>query len=169
GWRPAPPRCNCRWWTGPPRSESPSPPSGRSGRCFPAFRLVSTSCSRSGAAGATESMKPVSVAEARAAVMAAARVQPAVRMPLGSSVGHRLSEDVTAPWPLPRWTAASMDGWAVHSADIDRAGAVLEVAGGSDAGDAEPPTLQRGMAWRVATGGRVPAGADTVIRQEDEI
>ncbi len=112
-------------------------------------------------------MKPVSVAAARAAVIAAARVQPAVRMPLANAVGHLLAEDAIARWPLPRWTASSMDGWAVHSADLDRVGAVLEVAGGGDAGDAEPPPLQRGTAWRVATGGRVPDGADTVIRQED--
>ncbi|HRP07944.1 MAG TPA: hypothetical protein PLL69_05595, partial [Gemmatimonadales bacterium] len=112
-------------------------------------------------------MTAVSVAEARAAVMAAVRAQPAVRMPLESCQGHVLATDVVAPWPLPRWTAASMDGWAVHSADLEHPGTTLAVAGGGDASDGPPPTLQRGSAWRVATGGRVPEGADSVIRQED--
>ncbi len=112
-------------------------------------------------------MTPLSVAEARAAAIGAMPAMPAVRLPLERSVAHRLATAVVAPWPLPRWTAASMDGWAVQSADLDHDGAVLSVAGGGDAGDGPPPPLGRGSAWRVATGGRVPEGADSVIRQED--
>ncbi len=63
-----------------------------------------------------------------------------------------------------------MDGWAVRGADVRGASTStpvrLSVAGGDDAGGMEPPPLADGTAWRVATGGRVPAGADSVIRQE---
>src|SRR5690606_2131222 len=46
-------------------------------------------------------------------------------------------------------------------------GQSLLIAGGGDAGVPTQQPLTPGTAWRVATGGRVPAGADTVIRQED--
>jgi molybdopterin molybdotransferase len=111
------------------------------------------------------------VAEAQAAIHQQIRRQPSLRLPLADTIGHRLAEDVVAPWPLPMWTAASMDGYAVHGDDVrgasDHAPVTLALAGGGDAGDGEPPPLQRGTAWRVATGGRVPIGADSVVRQED--
>ena len=97
--------------------------------------------------------------------------QPSLRLPLLDAVGHLLAEEVRAPWPLPRWTAASMDGYAVLGRDV--AGASpddprrLPLAGGAPAGAPPPPPLPAGAAWRVATGGRIPAGADSVIRQED--
>jgi molybdopterin molybdotransferase len=64
-----------------------------------------------------------------------------------------------------------MDGFAVRAEDMRGATAsapiTLELAGGGDAGDGDPPPLQPGTAWRVATGGRVPSGADSVVRRED--
>jgi molybdopterin molybdotransferase len=111
-------------------------------------------------------MTAVSPTGALEAVLDVARLQPSIRIALASSLDHIIAQDVIAPWPLPQWTAASMDGYAVRAADID-VGKSLPIAGGGDAGDPTPPPLTPGTAWRVATGGRVPAGADTVIRQED--
>ncbi len=116
-------------------------------------------------------MTAVSTAEARATVLQAVAVQPALRLPLADAPGHLLAEDVAAPWPLPPWTASSMDGYAVRAADVRGASTehpiILPIGGTSHAGDPTPPPLPPGVAWRVATGGRVPVGADTVIRQED--
>jgi molybdopterin molybdotransferase len=113
----------------------------------------------------------VSTAQALGLLLPHARRQPALRLPLNDSVGHVLTHDVAAPWPLPPWTASSMDGYAVRGADIaganEAAPVVLPLAGGADAGDAQPPPLPAGSAWRVATGGRVPEGADSVVRVED--
>src|SRR5690606_21255310 len=111
-------------------------------------------------------MTAVSPTGALEAVLDVARLQPSIRIALASSLDHIIAQDVIAPWPLPQWTAASMDGYAVRAGDID-VGKSLPIAGGGDAGDPVPPPLTPGTAWRVATGGRVPAGADTVIRQED--
>lgn len=109
--------------------------------------------------------------EARDAVLAASRRQPPLRLPLEHALGHVLAHELVAPWPLPSWTAASMDGYAVRSADVRGASrdapVTLPLVGGGDAGDAAPPPLAPGTAWRVATGGRVPDGADSVVRVED--
>jgi molybdopterin molybdotransferase len=116
-------------------------------------------------------MTAVSVAEAIARVLDAVAPQPTLRLPIADAAGHVLARDVIAPWPLPPWTAASMDGYAVRGDDVRGASAgqpiTLPLAGGGHAGDGPPPSLAPGTAWRVATGGRVPEGADSVIRQED--
>jgi molybdopterin molybdotransferase len=115
-------------------------------------------------------MAPVSVQEALARLREVAP-QPALRLPLKQTIGHVLAHEVRAPWPLPQWTAASMDGYAVRATDVRGASpdnpVTLPVSGGGDAGDPVPPPLAPGTAWRVATGGRVPEGADSVVRVED--
>lgn len=111
-------------------------------------------------------MTAVTVAAAQTAVLAAAIPQPALRLSLHEATGHLLAGDVFTRRPLPPWTASSMDGYAVRSADL-ATGVTLVVSGGGDAGDPPPPPLGSGAAWRVATGGRVPVGADTVVRVED--
>lgn len=63
-----------------------------------------------------------------------------------------------------------MDGYAVRAADLDQGPGGerrIRVAGRSLAGDPVPGPLPPGSAWEVATGGPVPAGADSVIRIED--
>ena len=112
----------------------------------------------------------VSVADAVTLCLESASVQPPVRRPLSESLGSVLANDLISQVSLPPWTSSSMDGFAVHGIDLDTLGSspvVLRLAGSSMAGEAAPTTLERGTAWRVATGGRIPAGADTVIRQED--
>lgn len=115
-------------------------------------------------------MAPVSVQEALARLREVAP-QPALRLPLEQTIDHVLAHEVRAPWPLPQWTAASMDGYAVRATDVRGASpdnpVTLPVSGGGDAGDPVPPPLAPGTAWRVATGGRVPEGADSVVRVED--
>jgi molybdopterin molybdotransferase len=64
-----------------------------------------------------------------------------------------------------------MDGYAVRAAAVAGATAAapvrLPVAGIAAAGGGIPGPLPPGAAMRIYTGGIVPAGADTVIRQED--
>lgn len=97
--------------------------------------------------------------------------QPMLRIPLDQSAGLFLAEPVVARVPIPRWRSASMDGFAVHGEDITAARAdrpaPLTLVGATAAGAATPPRIPRGTAWRVATGGRIPPGVDSVIRQED--
>jgi molybdopterin molybdotransferase len=66
---------------------------------------------------------------------------------------------------VPPEDNTSMDGYAVHSADIPAAGCVLPVSQRIPAGVVGQP-LQAGSVARIFTGGQVPAGADAVVMQE---
>lgn len=114
---------------------------------------------------------PCSYDEALDRLLGVTAPQPTLRLPLAQAGGLFLAESVVARVPLPRWRSASMDGFAVHGDDI--AGATpeqpvpLTLVGATAAGGATPPRIPRGTAWRVATGGPIPPGIDSVIRQED--
>ena len=112
-----------------------------------------------------------SVSEAASAIVASVGIQPSLRIPLADSVGHVLAEDVVAPIPLPPWTNAAMDGYAVRAADVlgasESAPISLRVVAAVTAGDRPANALNPGEAARVYTGAPVPANADSVIRQED--
>lgn len=59
-----------------------------------------------------------------------------------------------------------MDGWAFGSEDIKPEGFTLKEVGSSFAGHPYPKKLQSGECVRIMTGGEVPEGADTVVKQE---
>jgi molybdopterin molybdotransferase len=106
--------------------------------------------------------------DALARALAATRPEPSLRVPVADADGHILAEPIIATIPLPRWRSTSMDGVAIRAADLtEDDDATLRLAGTAAAGDPAPPPLAPGTAWRVATGGRIPANADSVIRQED--
>ncbi len=114
---------------------------------------------------------PLSVDEAIAAILAEVAPLPAVSVSLAAALGGVLAEPVIAPFPLPQWTNAAMDGYAVRAADVRgptrEQPVTLPVVARVAAGDAPPQALEGGEAMRIFTGGRVPPGADSVIRQED--
>jgi molybdopterin molybdotransferase len=93
------------------------------------------------------------------------------RVPLRQALGRVLAEDVRSPLALPPWDNASMDGYAVRSADVGSASTAnpvtLTVIGTIAAGSPSAHVLARGEAMRIMTGAPVPAGADAVIRVED--
>jgi molybdopterin molybdotransferase len=82
-----------------------------------------------------------------------------------------LAEDVQSPLALPPWDNASMDGYAVRSADVRSATAsnpkTLRVVDTVAAGMVTKRSLAEGEAMRIMTGAPVPPGADSVIRVED--
>jgi molybdopterin molybdotransferase len=97
--------------------------------------------------------------------------QPGLRVPLDEALGSVLAEDIVAPIDLPPHTNSAMDGYAVRGQDVRgatgdhpvRLRVVQEIA----AGKAPAAAIGPGEAARIFTGGRLPAGADSVIRQED--
>ncbi|MDR1806666.1 MAG: molybdopterin molybdotransferase MoeA [Propionibacteriaceae bacterium] len=104
-----------------------------------------------------------------AAVLALAPPAPAVEtVPLAEAAERVLAAAVTAPWPLPRFANAAMDGYALRWADLAAAPGGLPVDGRTLAGEAGAP-LAPGSARRVMTGAPVPAGADTVVPLEDAV
>ncbi|MGH7581619.1 MAG: molybdopterin molybdotransferase MoeA [Gemmatimonadales bacterium] len=116
-------------------------------------------------------MKIVAVREAIDAIVARVRPQPSLRIPLTDASGQALADDLIAPFALPRWTNAAMDGYAVRGNDIrgarrDRA-VRLTVREVVAAGMFPVAALGPGEAARIFTGAPLPPGADSVIRQED--
>jgi molybdopterin molybdotransferase len=111
-------------------------------------------------------LKNLSVADARARMLAAAAPLGAEEVALAQSLGRSLAAPVTALRDQPPFDASAMDGWAVRQADA-RSGARLAIAGESAAGKPFDGALAAGHAVRIFTGGPVPPGADMVVIQED--
>jgi molybdopterin molybdotransferase len=109
----------------------------------------------------------LSVAEARGRITAAFRPLPAEQVALPQAIGRVLAEDVRARLTQPPFAASAMDGYAVRSADVARLPVRLRVAGYTPAGGAQAAPLGPGQAVRIFTGAPLPAGADTIVIQED--
>ncbi|WP_373090431.1 gephyrin-like molybdotransferase Glp [Zhongshania sp.] len=84
---------------------------------------------------------------------------------LAQAQGAILAADVCAHIDVPPLDNTAMDGYALRLNDLD-AGAPLRVSQRIPAG-ANPCALQAGTAARIFTGASIPAGADTVVAQED--
>ncbi len=80
--------------------------------------------------------------------------------------GRVLAEDLRSALHVPPQDNSSMDGYAMRCADVPTAGAVLSVSQRIPAGSVALP-LQAGTAARIFTGAAIPAGADTVVMQEE--
>jgi molybdopterin molybdotransferase len=107
------------------------------------------------------------VAEALARLLDSARPFRAVReIPLADCQGQYLAEAVTSRVDVPAFDNAAVDGVALRHADLDEPGLTRPMPLRVAAGDA-PATLAPGQVARIFTGAPVPAGADTVLMQED--
>jgi molybdenum cofactor synthesis domain-containing protein len=95
----------------------------------------------------------------------------AERVRLAEACGRVLSEDVSAEFDVPAFDRAAMDGYAVRAADTYGAGpqraVELEVLEALHAGDLPRRTVEPGRCVEVATGVKMPEGADGVVRVED--
>jgi molybdenum cofactor synthesis domain-containing protein len=87
--------------------------------------------------------------------------------------GYRvLAEDIVAPFDVPPFDRAAMDGYAVRAEDIAQASpenpVTLKVIGQVLAGD-EPPNAEvtNGTCFEVATGAPIPKGSNCVMPVED--
>jgi len=92
------------------------------------------------------------------------------RVALADAVGRVLAAPFAAPADLPGERRAVMDGYAVRGADVADASAlspvVLAVTGNVPMGDVFSGTVGSAEAVAIATGGWLPAGADTVVMVE---
>lgn len=105
---------------------------------------------------------------------------------LPDALGRVLAEPVLSLVELPPWDNAAMDGYALRAADTalrdahgappqpgcdggerGEPGAVLRIVDTIPAGGVSAQTLQPGEAARIFTGAPMPAGADTVVMQEN--
>src|SRR5437879_7509081 len=96
---------------------------------------------------------------------------PTTRRPLREVLDRVLAEDVTSPIDLPAWDNSAMDGYAARAADVEPARperkVTLEIVETVPAGRFPTKPIGPGQVTRIFTGAPLPAGADTVVRQED--
>ncbi len=114
--------------------------------------------------------KPLGVDAALARVLEHARpLGEPETVPLARALGRTLAEDLLARRTQPPIDVSAMDGYAVRHADFMTPRARLRLVGESAAGRAFEGALKPGECVRIFTGARVPAGADTILLQEDAI
>lgn len=109
----------------------------------------------------------LSVADAQAAVLRYADRRTVETVKLEHALGRVLVEDIRANRDQPPYDVSAMDGFAMRSADLANAPAVLTVIEDIQAGDMPKLTVGAGQCARIMTGAPVPAGADAVLRVED--
>jgi len=100
------------------------------------------------------------------------RIRPVVgaeMVPLAEAHGRILAETVIAERAVPSFDNVAVDGFAFAHRDLaqDRPTRLRLVAGRAAAGHPFHGRLPGGTALRVLTGAALPAGADTVLMQED--
>ena len=107
---------------------------------------------------------PLSLGEAQARLLALAAPLPAEDIPLAEAAGRWLAQDLIARTDHPFADLSAMDGYAIRFADLPGPWAVTQeiAAGGLPSAPIGP-----GEAARIFTGAPLPAGADTILIQEE--
>jgi len=89
------------------------------------------------------------------------------RVPVRTSLGRVLAEDIVSPLAVPGHDNSAMDGYAVCFADLKAEGeTTLRRVGESFAGKPWSGAIGAGECVRIFTGGVMPQGADSVVMQE---
>ncbi|MGE4372880.1 MAG: gephyrin-like molybdotransferase Glp [Xanthobacter sp.] len=112
-------------------------------------------------------MALMSVEDALNLVLSSVRPLATEKVAIGEAAGRVLAQDVLARRSQPPADMSAMDGYAVRAADIAEVPADLGIIGESAAGRPFEGALNAGKAVRIFTGGVMPAGADSVVIQED--
>lgn len=105
-------------------------------------------------------MSELTWSQARALAQSALAPGPVEQAALASSDGRTLARDVTARVDVPGFATAAMDGWVVAGVGP------WAIVGTIDTGTPSSVGLEPGQAMRIATGGAVPAGGESVIPWE---
>lgn len=84
---------------------------------------------------------------------------------LSASLGRVLAEDYHVPADVPPADNSAVDGYALRAADL-ASREPLPISNRIPAG-AAPSALEPGTAVRIFTGSEIPAGADSVVMQEN--
>ena len=112
-------------------------------------------------------MALIPVAEAVERLLDGAGPLPGESVPLMEAMERVLADPVVALRTQPPFDASAMDGYAVRSADLDALPVRLSVIGAAPAGHAFAGAVGEKKAVRIFTGAPMPAGADTVVIQEN--
>ncbi|HXB95821.1 MAG TPA: molybdopterin molybdotransferase MoeA [Puia sp.] len=104
---------------------------------------------------------------AREIVLSQARSFGREELRLEQAFGRVLSETIRSDRDYPPFPRATMDGYALRAADLERGIRKFRIVGAIYAGGLPDRSIGPGDCYRIMTGGAVPASADTVIRRED--
>ena len=92
------------------------------------------------------------------------------RLPLSSTLGRVLAQDIIAAEDLPPFDRSTMDGYAVRAADTfgatESLPALLTITGDILMGALPENKIVQGTCMKIATGGALPPGADAVVMFE---
>ncbi len=113
-------------------------------------------------------MSMLPVAEAQDRLLSRAKpVRTTEIVSLREAEGRVLATDLEAKLTQPPFDASAMDGYALRRDDAPEPGAELKLIGTSSAGHGFDGLVGKGETVRIFTGAPVPAGADSVLLQED--
>ncbi|MDF7774148.1 molybdopterin molybdenumtransferase MoeA, partial [Sphingomonas sp. AOB5] len=104
------------------------------------------------------------VAEAQSRLLALTEPLPVETVPLARAANRYAADPIAALRTQPAADLSAMDGYAIRFADMP---GPWQVIGESAAGRSFAGRVARGQAVRIFTGAHVPAGADTVLVQEE--
>jgi molybdopterin molybdotransferase len=110
----------------------------------------------------------LTVQQAQARIMALATpINGSETLAIRDALGRVLAESIISPINVPPDSNSAMDGYAVRAADLPAKGdTTLNVIGTAWAGRPFAGTVNAHQCVRIMTGAKMPAGADTVIMQE---
>lgn len=112
----------------------------------------------------------ISPEQAKHLILQHVNMLPTESVPLVQSSGRVSAEDLRTDIDLAPFDHSSMDGYAVHAADIAHASSdhpvTLSVVGEVGAGHVFDQEVPAGSCVRIMTGAPVPAGLDAVVKQE---
>lgn len=108
----------------------------------------------------------ISEADARARILETAQPLPLRAVSIQQALGQFAGQDYLAKFALPMFDNSAMDGYAVIASDCNP-GARLHVTGEQPAGVDRKLRVSTGNTVRIFTGAPIPAGADSVVMQED--
>jgi molybdopterin molybdotransferase len=111
----------------------------------------------------------IEVDEARARIIASLPLLRTESVNLDEALGRVAARSERARMFSPPFDVSAMDGYAVRTFDVPDAGISLPLLGESRAGASPIPVLKSGTCMRLFTGAPIPAGADSVIIQENAL
>jgi molybdopterin molybdotransferase len=113
----------------------------------------------------------LSVEDALECILGSVHGVEAESVPLPEALNRVLAGDVIAPQDVPRFSYATVDGFAIHRHDMAQPSmkqrVSLEVIETVPAGSPVTKTVQPGASIRVMTGALLPPGTNAVVRAED--
>ena len=84
-----------------------------------------------------------------------------------AALGSVLAQDIFARFDSPEFDRSIMDGFAVRSIDAENFPTKLKCVAFVPAGCLPSVKVKKGECIKIATGAKIPAGADSVIMKED--